>query len=96
MTAAKKHNKRYRDKIPRDFLKLPCFICGSNKTVVRHHMIQVQHGGTNINKNIITVCESCHEGIHPWMRKPDPDILVRAQASLKAWLETQKADATPF
>jgi 5-methylcytosine-specific restriction endonuclease McrA len=85
----------FKENGPRDFLKLPCFICGSTKMLARHHMIQLQHGGTNINKNIITVCSDCHEGIHPWMRKPDPEVLVRAQAILKAFVEKQ-SEPLPF
>lgn len=58
------------------------FTCQSHKIGVRkepctenrlrnlqvHHIQQRLHGGTHDLDNLITVCRSCHEQIHPFMR----------------------------
>lgn len=54
-------NKYYRK-----WLKRKCRVC-SQTPVIRHHIIQLQNGGNNSTKNIITICEPCHEQIHPWL-----------------------------
>lgn len=47
-----------------EFFKKACSACGNEK-VIRHHVIQLQNGGTNSFENIIPVCERCHSDIHP-------------------------------
>ena len=44
-----------------------CSAC-FNFVEIRHHIIQLQNGGDNRKKNIITLCNDCHEEIHPWLR----------------------------
>lgn len=43
-----------------------CYVC-KEKAVHRHHLIQLQYGGTNIKKNLVGLCELCHTTIHPFM-----------------------------
>ena len=43
-----------------------CYVCGDSP-VIRHHIIQIQHGGVNVRENLIRICRTCHEKIHPWM-----------------------------
>jgi hypothetical protein len=43
-----------------------CFVCLS-QAHCRHHIIQLQHGGMNHKKNIVSLCNFCHAKIHPWM-----------------------------
>lgn len=43
-----------------------CFCC-SDPATVRHHIIQLQHGGHNSRKNIVSLCSPCHAEIHPWL-----------------------------
>lgn len=43
-----------------------CFVC-AKRAEVGHHVIQLQHGGTNDVFNIVPICESCHADIHPWL-----------------------------
>lgn len=45
-----------------------CFIC-LGEANVRHHIIQLQHGGINSKRNIISLCYKCHADIHPWLKK---------------------------
>lgn len=33
----------------------------------RHHVIQVQHGGSNYVRNIVNLCDDCHAAVHPWL-----------------------------
>lgn len=44
-----------------------CFVC-SLLANVRHHIIQIQHGGGNSHRNIVRLCQACHAVIHPWLR----------------------------
>lgn len=46
-----------------------CFACLSDAPLVRHHIIQLQHGGPRTTHNIVSICETCHARIHPWLRK---------------------------
>lgn len=32
-----------------------------------HHIVQVQHGGSNTPRNFIALCPGCHRGVHPWL-----------------------------
>jgi hypothetical protein len=43
-----------------------CFVCGDPATE-RHHIIQLQHGGINSKRNLVSLCHGCHCQIHPWM-----------------------------
>lgn len=45
-----------------------CFACLSPATA-RHHIIQLQNGGINSKKNVISLCDECHEAIHPWLAR---------------------------
>lgn len=45
-----------------------CFVCG-NPAHVRHHIVQLQNGGINSKKNLVSLCNPCHEQIHPWLSK---------------------------
>ncbi len=42
---------------------MPCFLCGS-EAHHRHHLIQLQHGGINTQKNHVPLCRSCHTDVH--------------------------------
>lgn len=44
----------------------PCFVCHYRKTD-RHHIIQIQHGGSNYARNLVPLCERCHGTVHPWL-----------------------------
>jgi len=46
-----------------------CFCCQRRPATSRHHIIQIQNGGRNITKNIVSLCASCHRAVHPWMKK---------------------------
>lgn len=45
-----------------------CFACRSgDRTIVRHHVVQLQHGGSNTPRNFVAICTRCHAAIHPWV-----------------------------
>ena len=44
-----------------------CFVC-NQQPYERHHIIQLQNGGTNSRRNIIALCSLCHDSIHPWLK----------------------------
>lgn len=60
-----KKQSRARYRVP-GYHSFPCKVCGIAESI-KHHIIQVQHGGDNRNMNLIRVCESCHAAIHPWL-----------------------------
>jgi hypothetical protein len=43
-----------------------CFVCGG-KAQCRHHLIQLQNGGINSKRNLISICNECHAEVHPWL-----------------------------
>ena len=44
-----------------------CFGCWKDATVL-HHVIQIQHGGSNYVRNRVALCEACHGSVHPWLK----------------------------
>lgn len=44
-----------------------CFVC-LRPADERHHIIALKHGGDNRKRNIVSLCEGCHNDIHPWMQ----------------------------
>jgi len=47
-------------------LNRKCFVC-LGQAHCRHHIIQMQNGGLNSKKNLVSLCHECHSAIHPWM-----------------------------
>lgn len=45
-----------------------CFVC-PKPARVRHHIIQLQHGGDNSAANVVRLCFECHAEIHPWLKR---------------------------
>ena len=45
-----------------------CFACGEPATC-RHHIIQLQNGGINSKRNMVSLCDPCHGEVHPWLRR---------------------------
>ncbi|HXG71312.1 MAG TPA: HNH endonuclease signature motif containing protein [Gemmatimonadaceae bacterium] len=44
-----------------------CFVCHGERNRAWHHVIQIQHGGSNYLRNRVSLCASCHAAIHPWL-----------------------------
>lgn len=48
-----------------------CFACLTEaRRVYWHHIIQVQHGGSNTPRNLTPLCHRCHGAVHPWLPAP--------------------------
>lgn len=46
-----------------------CFGCrGPRGTASWHHVIQIQHGGSNYLRNRVSLCAGCHANVHPWLK----------------------------
>lgn len=45
----------------------PCVCCGEEADS-RHHIIELQYGGSNSPKNIVPICSKCHSKVHPWLK----------------------------
>lgn len=45
-----------------------CFVClNGDRRLYAHHVIQIQHGGSNTVRNRLVICYRDHASIHPWM-----------------------------
>lgn len=44
-----------------------CFGCGAGVRLSWHHIIQIQHGGSNYVRNRVAICDACHAQVHPWL-----------------------------
>lgn len=65
-----------------------CFACFSrSRRTYWHHVIQVQHGGSNDTRNLVRICHACHQRIHPWLPVPDTFELRRGPVLLGDWLK---------
>lgn len=49
-----------------------CFVCRSNELADWHHVIQIQHGGSNYLRNRVALCRTCHAAVHPWLSSSRP------------------------
>lgn len=48
-----------------------CFSCGARTQLYAHHVIEVQHGGSNNIRNQVPLCFDCHQYLHPWLTEED-------------------------
>jgi 5-methylcytosine-specific restriction endonuclease McrA len=48
---------------------LKCWACMTRSARLRHHIHQLQYGGTNKRNNIVPLCFQCHAKIHPHLDK---------------------------
>lgn len=85
-----------------------CFVCYSGeRRLYWHHIIQVQHGGSETPRNLVCICHRCHKLIHPWLEEPTTlenrfswtnvqDIIPRVVKKLSArWEAWQRARSRP-
>lgn len=51
-----------------------CFCCRTgDRRLYWHHVIAIQHGGSNALHNKVAICLRCHATVHPWLEdKADP------------------------
>lgn len=48
-----------------------CFACLTmDRRVYVHHVIEIQHGGSNHPRNRVSLCFRCHHDLHPWLVEP--------------------------
>lgn len=50
--------------------KRQCFACLTNGQLYLHHILEVHHGGSNTPRNIVPLCFTCHQYLHPWLKEP--------------------------
>ena len=76
-----------------------CILCGEDKDLVVHHLTYMNFGQEDIEKDLITVCQDCHNAIHGYKsvnRKKDKDRqtgrkilgLMLGDGTLKTYLFT--------
>lgn len=61
--------KFLRRKYPEALYQEECLVCNSEYARERHHIVPLHFGGTNDMMNLLRICYTCHEEIHPWMKK---------------------------
>jgi hypothetical protein len=59
----RKHSKEHT------LAAMECFACRGDEHSNWHHVIQIQHGGSNYLRNRVAICGACHSAIHPWLPK---------------------------
>ena len=37
-----------------------CYFCDESEALDRHHVVPRRHGGSDVDKNLVTVCPTCH------------------------------------
>jgi hypothetical protein len=47
-----------------------CFSCDGFGPLFSHHVIEIQHGGSNQLRNKVPLCFPCHQYLHPWLKEP--------------------------
>lgn len=51
-----------------------CFACRTgDRRLYWHHIIAIQHGGSNDDHNQVAICLRCHADVHPWLEPNDPN-----------------------
>src|SRR5207245_8168399 len=45
-----------------------CRNCGGTVNLNVHHIVPLGRGGGTHLENLVTICRSCHEGVHPHLR----------------------------
>lgn len=64
-----------------------CFACyAADRRLYRHHIIQIQHGGSNLSINQVMICHRCHGLIHPWLPRPTT-VENRGFVKIGDWME---------
>jgi 5-methylcytosine-specific restriction endonuclease McrA len=53
---------------PRGIATRQCFGCRAERKLYVHHVIEIQHGGSNDPRNRVPLCFSCHQRLHPWLQ----------------------------
>lgn len=64
-----------------------CRLCGCRRffDLTTHHLVPVAQGGQNSPVNLVTLCRSCHDGLHQAMdERRRADELLEAAAELLA------------
>lgn len=71
-----------------------CAICGSVKELRLHHIVPVDHGGTNDPVNLIFLCDNCHRALHSRIYKTW-GLKGQARKPLQPMTKPQQKPQTP-
>lgn len=52
-----------------------CILCGSNYWLQVHHIYYRSQGGLTVKKNLIRLCQKCHNLVHSNKKKYQPMLL---------------------
>jgi hypothetical protein len=86
-----RHVRLEHDTTERARVEPVCFGCCRVDGLVTHHVVQIQHGGSNDTRNLVWLCYACHRRVHPWLDGKAPvrgfeglgDIMRRAWAGVR-------------
>lgn len=59
-----------------------CGVCEKNKAFYHHHLVTLKNGGRNKKKNMIPICDQCHNEIHPWLKYRREIDMMEAEYNL--------------
>jgi len=68
-----------------------CLVCRESADI-RHHIILLKHGGKNIPRNIVSLCNKCHELIHPWLKNKNVESTATSCSTVVRVYESDKKD----
>lgn len=52
-----------------------CMLCGSTNWLQIHHIYYRSQGGLTVKKNLIRLCQRCHQMVHSNKKKYQPYLL---------------------
>lgn len=90
LDARRQHYERQLRNRP---LSKVCFVCRKRATQ-QHHVILLSRGGDNSYLNLVPICKTCHEDVHPWMREGPSEATESECAQLDACY--RRAVQSPF
>lgn len=56
--------------------KWRCRSCGYRQTLAAHHIVFRSQGGDDTSENLITLCTSCHRGVHDSVKDGLPGLII--------------------
>jgi 5-methylcytosine-specific restriction endonuclease McrA len=56
------YSRLHREVLERDGWR--CQVCGSMQQLQVHHLKFRSHSGSDVERNLITLCANCHERVH--------------------------------
>ena len=77
----KEYAKLCGEILGRDGFKCRNWNCGFRGNLHVHHIVFRSQGGDDTECNLLTLCSSCHDGVHKAIRTGEPGLTVTVDAT---------------